>query len=325
MESVMLLFDAGHPCWTMELAAMAGEDPASLEIMAGKGLLDSAADIYWLRPEGKDAYRKAARECFYNIPPGRKPFNPAQAVSRTLLELLLDRAIWGRWGIKEFRTGERLPYIQSRSGENLFDRTKDRLQWTYLNLPRIREFLELYPAPTGPGTTPPDLEEFRSWARQRQMPSGDLELDLLFLHHYDSLHFNDLPRQPNDRLRLFHSDRFYFRLLPSETPDLETLCDDLGRFHLFLLTQRRVFLPWYFDRDTTGYDAVNWWFWVTETEDHLGKLKAVLEPLSDSLVKPAHPLRLFGISMEALRRVEGKREYHWDLFDEIAVPLSREI
>lgn len=325
MESVLLLFDKDHPCWTQDLVESIGEDPETLKTLHKKGMVLEENGIYRLTTAGSEAYRQAAKLCFYHIPPGEKPVSPDRAVERNRLEHLLDHAFLGRWGIKEFRPGAKLAYVPALSGKQIFNNTQENLTWTYEADPVVGELLERYPLPTGPDITPPNLDEFENWLREKACSYGNLELDLLFLHHYDSEHFKNLAPQPNDRLRLYHTDRFYFQLVQDTVPDLATLLEDIGKFHLFLSTQRRIFLPWFFNRDSTNYDSVNWWFWVTKTEDGLAKLKALVDPLSEALVAPALPLQLFGISIEALKQVKEKREYHWDLFEEIAIPLSRRL
>lgn len=322
MESVLLLFDENHPCWTRELVEKAGEDPHSLDLLLEKGDIQEQAGIFTLSSQGLASYRQAAQESFYDVPPGEVSADPARSVLRTELEQLLDRAFWGRWGIKEFRAGTRLPYLPDLSGHDLYKGTEETIRWTFEENETVRAFRKRYPAPGSAGISPPDLKEFETWAKQSNLSWGNLELDLLFLHHYDSEHFKHLAPQPNDRLGFFHTDHFYFQLLPQGIPSVETFWEELGRLHLFIMNQRRVFLPWFFDFDTTGYDAVNWWFWVIKTEEELSHLEEVLRPVSEKLVEPSLPLELFGISLETLSQVKEKREYHWDLFEEIAVPLS---
>ena len=89
-----------------------------------------------------------------------------------------------------------------------------------------------------------------------------------------------------------------------------------------MMLQRHVFLPWYFDHDTTNYDGINWWFWVCRSQSELEILKKEVVPRGETLVGPALPLQLFGISLEALEQNKEKHEYHWDLFEKIALPLS---
>lgn len=325
MEGVLLLFDESHPCWTHDLVQDMGEDPGTLKTLQKEGLLMEENGIYSLTKTGLEAYRQAAGECFYDVPPGETHGDPGRAVARTRLELLLDRTIWGRWGIKEFRPGAKLPYVPPLSGKALFDLTKSRPRWTYGENPGVKELVEKYPMAASPGVTPPDLSAFETWLSEKRISYDYLELDLLFLHHYDSEHFRNLPPQPNDTLGLYHTDRFYFQLAPAGEPDLMTIMEEMGKFHLFLMAQRRIFLPWFFNRDSTDYDAVNWWFWVTKTDGELAALKETISPIGDFLVRPALPMELWGISMETLRQVKTKREYHWDLFEEIAIPLSKRL
>ncbi|MBL3593975.1 MAG: hypothetical protein JMJ93_10810 [Synergistaceae bacterium] len=325
MESILLLFDAHHPVWTAEGVRRAGENPELLEALRSRGDLKKQDRFYLLTEEGATRYRQAAQDCFHDAQPGERPHDLARWALRTELEQLLNRSFLGRWGIKEFRNGASLPYAPALDGEELFRLGKDGLRWTYEENAIVRELKARYPKWKGPETPLPDREAFRSWMAARGAAWERLTIDVFFLHRYDAEVFQSVTPHPNDELALYHKDRFFFRLLPGGVPSTEELCRDLGRLHLFLLLQRRIFLPWAFDRDTTDHDSINWWFWVTESQEELQRLQKTVTPLAPSMTEAeaAQPLELFGISLEALRAIRGQREYHWDLFQEVALALSR--
>ena len=69
-ESVLLLFDAPHPCWNRENTALAGEDPEMLELLRREGLLREEGGVYALTESGKERFRSEAAECWLDAVPG---------------------------------------------------------------------------------------------------------------------------------------------------------------------------------------------------------------------------------------------------------------
>ncbi len=322
IEEILLLFDASHPCWSEKTLMLEGIDPSGLEFLEKDGLLGKRGNLFFLTNRGRERYEKTAKTYCVTLPPGISKDAPREH-KRTLLELLLNRSFQGRWGIKEFRPGEPLEYLPDLRNEALWEESKEGFRWLYSKNPHIRSLEETWPLPRKmPEEFSHNRSAWESWIRERGLFRNALELDLLFLHHYDSEHFQHLSPPPEDRQKLFHTDRFYFQFLPSPEEIPRKLWNELGQFQLWMMLQRRIFLPWYFDRDTTGYDSVNWWFWVTEREEELKILFRHVRPRGEALVEPALPLQLFGISLETLEESKEKHEYHWDLFEKIASPLS---
>ncbi len=328
MEEVLLLFDSRHPCWCKKTVALEGEDPEILEDLEQQGLLERRLGeeeraLFLLTSRGRARYQEMAEEYFLPSLPGTPPEDPERAHRRTLLELLLNRGFQGRWGIKEFRPAEALKYTPNLEEQSLWEESKEGFRWLYPEDSRVRSIQEGWPRPQKvPERDPSREERWKSWSGEQGLSFGTLELDLLFLHHYDSEHFQHLSPPPGDIHGLFHTDRFYFQFLPSQEKNPRRLWKDLGAFQLWMMLQRHVFLPWYFDHDTTNYDGINWWFWVCEREAELEILQREVTPRGKALVEPALPLQLFGISLEALEENREKHEYHWDLFEKIARPLS---
>ncbi len=323
MEEVLLLFDARHPCWSQKTVILEGEDPENLERLERAGFLEKKDALYILTFRGRTRYREMADHYCLPCLPGNSPENLERAHRRTLLELLLNRGFQGRWGIKEFRPGELLEYAPPLSPKELWEESEEGFRWLYPEHREVRQIRENWPLPLEiPAADSSREERWNSWAGEKNLSHGLLELDLLFLHHYDSEHFQHLSPPPGDIHGLFHTDRFYFQFLPSSAKIPEGLWNELGQFQLWMMLQRRIFLPWYFDRDTTNYDSIPWWFWVTPREEDLELLSRYVSPRGKELTEPALPLQLFGISLEALEENEEKHEYHWDLFEKIARPLS---
>ncbi|HPJ27014.1 MAG TPA: hypothetical protein PLA80_12790 [Synergistaceae bacterium] len=318
MEEILLLFDASHPCWSRKTLTLEGGDPETLELLKEEELLEKRGELFTLTPRGRQIYRETAATYFLPSLPGEAK-NPEREHRRTLLELLLNRSYQGRWGIKEFRPGEPMPYPFPEE-EKLWIEENRVFRWLWPEDPLLQTLKSRWPKDEK--AAPGRVGAWEAWKREQRREEGCFSLDLLFLHHYDSAHFQHLSSPPGDPQKLFHTDRFYFQLLPSPEELPQKLWEDLGRFELWMTLQRHIFLPWYFDRDTTNYDAANWFFWVTEKEEDMELLFRHVRSRGEELVTPALPLQLFGLSLEALEKNPKKYEYHWDLFEKIAHSLS---
>lgn len=320
---VLLLFDAGHPCWNRQLVELAGEDPRDLEILEGSGLIRNRGETYTLTEKGGETFEKLASENFLNVSPGEEPDDIGRALTRNRLEFLLDRAFLGRWGQKEMRPRARLPLFPDLSGEALLFGQGRGWRWTYPEHPLYRAFDADFPD-YGAAAPPPPLESFETWKNEHGAGEGELEIDLLLIHRYDFEIYMKYPAQPNDRLRFLNTDRFLFRLVGGGLQvRMREMVEEIGRAHLALMLQRRVLLPWYFDVDNEEQDAVFWWFWVTETEGEALELVRLFEPLGSMLIDPARPFEVWALSMEALEGIRERRETLWDLMEEIGHPVAR--
>jgi hypothetical protein len=330
-ETVLLLFDAQHPCWNEETVSLAGEDPQALPALEREGLLTKEGAFYVLSDAGVERFRFEAASAYYDAAPGTTPKDPRKMLRRNRMELLLRRSFLGRWGLKEPRPGACLPWFPSLTKEELFRReTGDTLVWTYTEHPSVRLLLDRYPLPSNANVLPPNLQEMRAFLHAKNISVSHLELDLLLLQHYDFEQYMHVPPHPNDELGFLNTDRLYCRLAPPSLTgrnlhrdEMDAVCWDIGRLHLFLLWQRRVFLPWFFDRDTEEQDAINWWFWITDTEEEALVLQRSLMPLGEALSRPALPLDLWVLSLEALSTRTAREETFWDLFAETAHSIAR--
>ena len=323
-ESLLLLFDQTHPCWTEELVVAAGEDPEELGALLCAGLLRREGPCWQLTEEGARIFRPLARESFLQAEPGWPVENPSLWLRRNRLERALDRAFLGRWGGKEFRPGEELPFFPDLPQEALrFQGDMPHLD--PLAQEKVTSLLEeVFPAMRHQAKKGGTFRERQEILVERGIKEGAFEVDLLFLHRYDLALYQHLPRPEGDRLGLYQTDRFLFRL----AGELETLSalavgEDLTRLHLFLEGQRSLFLPREYDQDSDGFDDVTWWLWVTEAESEARRLAKALEPAARAFEPLAKPVELWTISMESLMGVTATEESHWDLFAERAHPLNR--
>ena len=219
MEEVLLLFDSLHPCWSKKTVALEGEDPEILEALEQRGLLErilkEEGDLFLLTSRGRAHHGEMTKQYFIPCLPGISPEDPERAHGRTLLELLLNRSFQGRWGIKEFRPGEALKYAPNLEGSALWEECKEGFRWLYPEHFQVRALKEGWPLPRKvPQGDYSREERWNAWIRQQGLSHATLELDLLFLHHYDSEHFQHLSPPPGDIHGLFHTDRFYFQFLP---------------------------------------------------------------------------------------------------------------
>lgn len=294
-ETVLLLFDVQHPCWNEETVALAGEDQEALLSLASEGFLEKKGAFYTLSGPGTDLFLTEAASAFYDASPGTTPENPERAHRRNRMELLLRRSFLGRWGLKESRPGARLPWFPSLDRQELFRaETTGEFTWTYTTHPHVQFLLDAYPLPKNAHGPSPSLQGLKTLLRKHNISVSHLELDLLLLQHYDFEQYMHVPTHPNDELKLRNTDRLYCRLVPPFTAkknlfspeEMETILWDMGRLHLFLLWQRRIYLPWFFDRDTEEQDAINWWFWITDTEEEAMAFQRRLSPFGEALSRP---------------------------------------
>lgn len=323
-ERVLLLFDRHHPCWDEAQVVLAGEDPGALAVLRGRGLLQRIGGGYALSEAGRDAFVAEAASCFLDARPGAVPRDPARALARNRLALMLDRSFLGRWGAKEFRPGATLPVWPDLRGDDL-GRWEGRVSWTFPDHPLVRALGKAFPLPPIPGDMPRSFP-FSQWLETLEEASrgmGVLELDLLFLQRFDFAAFLSHPPLSDDTLGLVDSDRLLFRLVPEGGMDRAAVLEDLGRLARALDLQRRIALPGRFDRDREDQDAATWWVWVTAREADAKALAAALVPWGEVLGAPARPLELWTLSVEFLESLLERQEAFWDLFALGAHPVLR--
>ncbi len=323
-EMILTMFDEQNPCWSADMLEYAGEDTSGISDLVSQGLLEVSGGIYSLSEAGRDEYLRLKDELFLEGIPGSKPADPQRSAMRTRLRMLLDNAHLQRWGIKIYHTGQALDYYPDLKGEELVIYKENVLEWNYTASDEYQKINdEFKPALIeGRRTDLVTPERLSSWCTDNSMLPGKLDTDLLYLCHYDFMQYRDFSGHPNDRLKLINTDRFLFVFAD---PDFGKNIETTAKFHLWLNTLRRMMIPGYVDRDTQEQDSVSWLLFTTETEEEAAGLAYKLEKLGRKLVENANPCEIWTISMEALERVEEKRELIWELLPDIAHPAQRTI
>ncbi len=329
---VLLLFDRHHPCWDDEAVALMGEDPGSLKRLCDEGLLKRNETIYSLTPRGMEVFKEYCSQSFCESVPGESPDNSygqAYLLWRTKFKNLLDQSFTARWGAKEFYVDTYLEYAPALPEEELYHIDHPpHVTWTYDSHPAVERMKEDFPilGLKARDSTPPSLEVIESWYSKNEVVKGSLYVDLLLLNRCDFAYYMHHPKHPNDVLGLVNADRFYcFRTLPPFDQSCKKYIDIIGKIHLFLLNQRRLYIPGYVDVDSADQDSLNWVVWVVDTEKEAISMHGLLAPMGESLIGPAHPMDVWVISLEALRSVEKKYELIYDLFPNVAHPIVRSI
>ena len=103
----------------------------------------------------------------------------------------------------------------------------------------------------------------------------------------------------------------------------EDLLPLIGRLHVFLMEQRRIYVPGWFDIDREEQE--NWVLLAlaTDTEAQLASLTATLRAWGHDLIDPANPLYIVGTSIERLRAQREQKRTLYDWFQEETVRILR--
>ena len=287
-EIILTMFDEQNPCLTAELRELAGEDAAGREELVSSGSLELFDGIYSLTERGKTDFERARDELFLEGLPGAKPTDPARSVKRTKLRLLLDNAHLQRWGIKVYHAGQDLDFYPDLKGEELFSFRKGTPEWSYTDSPLYKKINEEFkPALIeGRRTDLVTPERLSSWCEDNSMEPGRLNIDLLYLCHYDFMQYRDFGGHPNDRMKVINTDRFLFVFPEGE---IEKDLASVAKFHLWLNTLRRMMIPGYVDRETQEQDSESWLVFTTEREDEAEKLAEELGEFGEKLVENENP------------------------------------
>ena len=321
-DMILTMFSKEDPCWTAELLELAGEDISGLDALVSDGSLELSDGIYSLTKEGLDCWEKLKNEFFLEGAPGIKPSVPERSVKRTKLRILLDNAHLQRWGIKVYHAAKPLEYYPGMKDEELVSFDGGILEWKYTDSHQYKKINEEFKPAFIEGRrtdlVPP--EKLNSWCAENSIEAGTLDVDLLYLCHYDFMQYRDFPGHPNDRLKIINTDRFLFVFADQ---DIKKNLVTSAKFHLWLNTLRRMMIPGYVDRDTQEQDSVSWLIFTAEKEDEAAALAEELRKFGEGLVENANPCEVWTLSLEALENVKEKRELIWELLPDIAHPAQR--
>lgn len=312
MTALTLLFDEENPCWDHESLALAGEDPEGLEELLRLGLAEGIGGTGAILTEkGMEERARLAVDMGIPVAPYRAK-DPSRSLWRTKVQHLIDRAFLGRWGLKEFSVGEPLPVVPYLQGEDLYRLDGDSFRFGWEENPLVRSFCDRFnrwgvAAREFPAPGDPQLME---WIKETGCPTGSVEVDVLLRSGYDFDHYRTMETRPTDRFKLQNADRL-FCFKPGSTEEVLT---QIGHIHLFMLGQRRVYIPGWSDFDSA--DQENWTMilLIADDERELDDLQARLAPWEKPLIEPANPLFILGTSLEKLREVKEPKETIYDWF-----------
>jgi hypothetical protein len=268
-ESLLLLFDRGHPVWDLELIRRAGEDPAGVYRLTREGLLEPLpGGAFRLTPRGAMAFREVRGQFFLDQEPGEDRRDPDRWLERNRLEWALRGAFVGRWGKREFVPGAALPF---EAPDLAFRVDGGRVRWS-------------------PG----------------EAGKGELQLDLLVLSRYDFASYLGHLEGEDSSDALANADRLLMVL--EDGWGLEEACRALAMAHRWI-RDRRARMGSRFDLDAEGQDSLTWWVAVTRDEARAAALRELLCPFGEDLARPSVPVDLWVVSREALEGVRGEETF----------------
>ena len=105
---------------------------------------------------------------------------------------------------------------------------------------------------------------------------------------------------PSDKFKFLDADELFVKKVSSGKQP-EDLLPFMGKLHVFLMEQRRIFLPGWFGIDHDENKDWHLLAFVTDNEEQLGNLTLTLRRWGYDLIDPARPLFIIGSSIERLR------------------------
>ena len=326
MESLLLLFTSLLPCWDEETVTVAGENPDSLHALAESGDITAISGGYVLTHKGVTSRENAARELFLPLTPAGEIITDPET-ARKFLELnrmtqYLDRAFVTDWGIKEVTTSETFPIMPSLNDDEYFAFDGERVKATWPEHENVKKFLADFPnvgvaARKLPAPAQSGLDE---WAERNRMSYGSLTVDFVLRSRADFNHYKNYPQLESDKYKFLDSDQLFAQRVPA---NFEDILPFIGKLHIFLTLQRRIFLPGWFDIDHDENEDWHLLAFVADTEGQLEDFTRTLRRWGHELISPANPLFIIGTSIERLRSQKEQKRTIYDWFDEDTVRILR--
>ena len=326
MESLLLLFTDSLPCWDWETVKTAGENPDALKFLAESGDLLPIAGGYVLTQKGVISRENAARDLCLPVTPAEIITDESKA--RELLEInrmtqFLDRAFVTDWGIKEITTNETFPLIPFLNDDDYFafaDGGRVKATWPehetvkkfLADFPNVGVSARKYPAPGQKG-----LDE---WASRNNIACGNFTVDFAMRSRADFNHYKNYPQLASDRYKFLDSDQLFAHRV-TESP--EDLLPFIGKLHILLTLQRRIYLPGWFDIDHDENEDWHLLALVTDSESELENLTGTLRSYGRELINPVNPLFIIGTSIEHLRNQTEQKRTIYDWFCDETVKILR--
>ncbi|MCR5347511.1 MAG: hypothetical protein K6E38_07015 [Fretibacterium sp.] len=327
MEPLLLLFTHELPCWDEETVLLAGENPGGLRVLTERGDLMPLASGYVLTPRGVRTRERVSLEIGVPAPSaGEVLIDTARA--REALELnrmtqLIDRAFVTDWGIKETTVRETFPVTPCLPDNEYFRIEGGKIRAVWPEAPLVKSFVQAFPhwnfeARKLPA---PGQRGLDRWAEANRAPRGTLTVDLVLRSRADFNHYRKFDPVEGDVFKFVDVDPLFVQKVPAGEP--ESLLPFIGKFHIFLMEQRRVYIPGWFDFDHSDQEDWTMLCLVTDTEAQLDSLTSVIRCWGHDLIDPANPLYLIGTSIERMRNQKEQKRTIYDWFQEETVRILR--
>ncbi len=328
MKNLLLLFTQELPCWNHEAVAVAGEDPKNLDALVKSGDIAKIGSAYVLTEQGAITRKHAAEEMYLPVTPAGMLITD-ESLATELLDLnimvqYMDRAFVTDWGIKEVTIRENFPIMPYLKDNEYFAFEDWRVKAIWPDHALVRDFLDSFPnwRVSARKLPAPDQKELDAWAESRALSYGSLTIDFMLRARADFNHYKDYPQIESDRYKFLDADRLFVQKVRTDKKH-EYLLPFIGKLHIFLTEQRRIFLPGWFDFD---HDENEDWILlalVTDTESQLDSLTKTLRSWGHELINPANPLYILGTSIERLRAQTEQKRTIYDWFQEETVRIMR--
>ena len=327
MESLLLLFTDSLPCWDEETVKIAGENPDGLKALSESGDLLPVSGGYVLTEKGLITRENAAKDLYLPIIPAEIISDESKA--HHLLEInrmtqLLDRAFVTDWGIKEVTAREKFPIMPCLKDDEYFAFDGERVKATWPEHDTVKRFLSDFPnvgvaARKFPAPAQNGLDE---WALRNNLAYGELTVDFVMRSRADFNHYKNYPQLESDKYKFLDSDQlFAHKVFNPESP--EELLPFIGKLHILLTLQRRIYLPGWFDIDHDENEDWHLLAFVTDSESELETLTRTLRSFGHDLINPVNPLFIIGTSIERLRNQAEQKRTIYDFFAEETVKILR--
>lgn len=325
METSLLLFSPESPCWDAETVRLAGDDPEALEKLLTCGCLERRGGGYVLTSRGEAARQELSRELGVPAAPVGEFPNDAraqQALEHNRMCLLLDRAFRQQWGVKETVCGETFPVVPCLPDDRYFAFEGERVRAVWPHHPLVESFVKAFPhwgvaAREHPA---PGQAALDAWAKENCAPAGTLTVDFMLRSHADFEHYRFFKPMASDRFGFYNVD-LLFAVKCGDDP--RELLPVIGRLHVFLMEQRRVYVPGWYDLDADEQEDWTLLALVTDTEMQLTDLTATLRRWGRDLIEPCRPFYILGTSIERLRAQQEPKDTLYDWFQEETVRILR--
>ncbi len=325
VESLLLLFTPSLPCWDEETVKIAGENPESLKHLAESGDLMPIAGGYTLTRKGLATRENIAREIFVPIEPVEIINDTERASEKLSLNRMtqyLDRAFVTDWGIKEVTTSEKFPIMPNLNDDEFFAFDGEKVIASWPEHESVKKFREAFPniGVSARKFPAPGQKALDEWALKNNMSYGELTIDFVLRSRADFNHYKNYPQFESDKYKFLDSDQLFAQRVPE---DYEEVLPFIGKVHIVLENQRRIFLPGWFDIDHDENEDWHLIAFVAKNESQLEDFTETLRRWGHDLINPANPLFIIGTSIERLKNQKEQKRTIYDWFDEETVRILR--